>query len=390
MNGRLNRISLVTEIDAPCPPPDPRYFSDPAGFETELSRVLMHEATHYWQQLSQMYLLFVADEDWERLNRFRFQGRVDEAGPLSKALRNPHEVLGFSAHDLSESACRYWDVLNIGPHNRVEAELAKGTELDAESRELYEASVAAGLFRGPDDGFTQYTLAIAMRVGAGSYARPYLYLQDKLGGDAMALFPLLAQWALQTPAPVTLFETFATYAGRKLAKWQKRDAVLRRLTRRSVISQELTELQMTLYWMLGGDMARLAKKEGFQLWSVGQFLEFTSLAEHPVYAWAARWARELGHEVVGRGLANDMRAGFGRDPDALALLAADRLLALPGGPDARGMLSAYLQPPIHRFSDDRTWFTGVEPRNDDNVAIAQVCMEIHTWWEDFRSARRGY
>jgi hypothetical protein len=112
MNGRFNRVSLVTEIDAPWSPYDPRYFFNPAGFEPEMSRVLMHEATHYWQQLSQMYLLLVADEEWGRLNRFRLEGRAVEPGPLSTALRTPHKGVGFSAHDLAESASRYWDILN--------------------------------------------------------------------------------------------------------------------------------------------------------------------------------------------------------------------------------------------------------------------------------------
>jgi hypothetical protein len=44
---------------------------------------------------------------------------------------------------------------------------------------------------------------------------------------------------------------------------------------------------------------------------------------------------------------------------------------------------------VHRFSDDQIWYTGVEPSNDRNWAIAQECMTIHTLWEDFRKARRG-
>jgi hypothetical protein len=390
MNGRLNRVSLVIEIDAPYRPPDPRYVLNPAGFEPEMSRVLIHEGTHYWQQLSQMYLLLVAAEEWERLNRFRFDGQVVGPGPLTTALRNLHTVIGFSAHDLSESACRYWDVLNIGPHNLVEAELAKGTDLDGETRDFYEAAIGAGLFRGSDDAFTQYTIALAMRVVAGSYSRPYVYLQDKLGGGAMVLFPLLAHWALQTPAPVTLFEKFAEHAGRKLDKWLRRDSFLQRVTHHTLFPGELRELQMMLYWMLGGEIAKLAKKEGFVLWTVGQFFEFTPLSTHPVYAWAARWARKLGQHVVDSGMAIDMRAGFRRDPDSLALLAADRLLALPGGGSARELLYTYLGPPIHRFSDDRTWLTRVGPNDADNAAVAQACMQIHTSWEAFRSAARGY
>jgi hypothetical protein len=389
MNGRFNRVSLVTEIDAPRPPFDLRYFSNPAGFEPEMSRVLLHEATHYWQQLSQMYLLLVADEEWERLNRFRRGGQAAEPGPRLTALHKPDKVLRFSAHDLAESAGRYWDMMNIGPHNLVEAELAKGAELDDETRRMYEETVAAGMFRTSDDGYTQYTLMIAMRASAGAYARPFIYLQDKLGGSAMPLFPLLAQWSLQTPDPVPFFDKFAEYAGKRLEKWQRRDSWLRRLARRSFLSREMRELQLNLYATLAGDIARLAKKEGSVLWSGCQFLESTSLARHPVYAWAARWARVVGREAVKQGLANDMRAGFEKDPDSLALLAVDRLLALPGG-SARDLLCTYLLPPVYRFSDDGTWTTGIEPSHDDNMAIAEACMEIHNWWEAFRSARRGY
>jgi hypothetical protein len=88
-------------------------------------------------------------------------------------------------------------------------------------------------------------------------------------------------------------------------------------------------------------------------------------------------------------MADDMSTFFRKDRDSLALLAADRLLALPGGP-AKDLLCTYLAPPIYRFNDDRTWITGVEPNKADSEAIAQACMEIHTLWEAFRNARRGY
>jgi hypothetical protein len=391
MKATLNRVSLVTEVDAPYSDPDPRHFSHPAGFETELSRVLVHEATHYWQQLSQMFLLLVADEDWERLNTFRSQGRAEEPGVLRTALHKPHAVQGFSPQDLVESASRYWDVLSVGPHNLFESELASGVELDEETRELYESAMASGLFRSPDDGFSQVTVDLAMRVGAGSYARPYTYLQDMIGEQAMPLFPLLAHWALQTPAPVTLFPRFAEYAARKVRRWQKQEGWIRRLvSRQRVIVHELTDNQMTLYWKLGGQISKLAKKEGFPLWTVGQFLDRTSLGDHPVYVWAAGWARELGRDVVKQGMADDMRSGFRGDPDDFALLAADRLLALAGGQDTRGLLNTYLGPPVHRFSDDRIWYTGVEPNQEENDRIKDTCIAIHTAWEEFRGARRGY
>jgi hypothetical protein len=390
MNGSLNRVSLVIEFDEPHRRPDPRHVLDPAGFESEIARVMLHEATHYWQQLSQTYLLLVAAEEWTRLKQFRATGQVPEAGPLAADLRTPDAGTGFSPRDLSECACRYWDIVNIGPHNLVEAELAKGTELTPETRASHEAAVQSGLFRLSDDGYTQDTIAVAMQVVGGAYARPYLHLQDKLGSGAMVLFPLLAHWALQTPAPVALFSTFAERAAAELGRWLKRSSLLRRVTGRHLLPTEMRDLQLTMYRQLGGPIYTVAKEAGYPLWTAGQYFQFTPLADHPVYSWAAHWTRQLGKHLVDNKMARDMRRGFRRDPDSLAILAADRLLALPGGGLARDLLYRYLTPPVHRFTDDLTWFTKVGPTAADNAAITRTCMEIHTSWERFRTAARGY
>lgn len=388
MRGSLNRLSLVTVIDAPFREPQPEYFLHPAGRDPELSRVIMHEATHYWQQLSETFLLMVAAEDWQRLQIFLRTGRVDGPDELNRRLRASDSTLGFSPLDLAECASRYWDILNLGPHNLVEAALADGAELDDETQRMYDAAVELGGFRMDDDGFTTVTVEVAMRVVGGAYARPYLRLQERTG-LALPLFPLVAHWALQTPAPVTLFDEFADLASRKLLNSRKWEGRARRLLRRAVAFNELREEQMKWYWYLAGPIAKLTKKRGFQLWTGGQYGRFTSLAEHAVYGWAFDWSDELGRAAVNDGQADDMKHLFRKDPEALRILAADRIMALPGGPE-REMLQTYLGPPIHRFSDDEIWFTNVESDHGANVAIADHCMKIHDDWEAFRTARRGY
>lgn len=388
MKGSLNRVSLVTEIDAPFREPHPDYFLHPAGRDPDFSRVVFHEATHYWQQLSQTYLLMVAAEDWDRLQTFVETGRADEAGHLNRTFRKTYLEQGFSALDLAECASRYWDILNIGPHNLVESALANGVELNDETRRIYEATVKDGTFRLPNDGYTSFTVELAMRVVGGAYARPYFLLQDRTGA-ALVLFPLLAHWALQTPAPVTLFDQFADLSSRVVNRWHRWESRASRLLGRRVLLSELREEQMKWYWYLAGRISKLARKRGFPLWAVSQFGPFSSLGDHPIYRWAFNWSEVLGRVAVSEGSANDMKHLFPKDPEALAILAVDRMLALPGGPE-REMLANYLRPPIHRFSDDRTWFTGVDPDRDANVAIAEQCMEIHTAWEDLRTALRGY
>jgi len=416
MRATLNRVSLVTEIDVPHLPPDPRYFTHLHSFNTQISRVIFHEATHYWQQLSQTFMLMVAAEDWGRLQRFRDGGDAEAAGPLNSILRRPHPNFGYSANDLAESASRYWDILNVGPHNLVESDLATGVVMDDETRDLYDRASFAGLFRSSDDGFSQLTVEIAMRISGGSYALPYLNLLAKLGDrydpQAMALFPLLAHWALQTPEPVIFYERFAELAGRKVARWSKWQHRLGRLMGRRVLFRDLEKMQDLYYLQLSPLMSKAVTKAGYKMYTGGEFLRYStqrihtiqagsksitvmnmptydSLAGHPVYAWASRWQEEFGRAAMREGRGDDLRNLF-RNPDDSATLVADRLLALPGGPEGRALLIEYLQPPIHRFSDDRTWFTGVDPNNDNNLAIAQECMAIHNAWEEFRKVRRGY
>lgn len=393
MRATLNRVSLVTEVDAPHRAPDSRHFLDPAGYESAFSRVLLHEAVHYWQQLSQMFLLLLAEEDWKRLKRFDLFGEADPLGPLGEAFRTQRPPLNFSPHDLAEAAARYWDVLNLGPHRLVDLELTAGRSLDSKTRELYDKAVSLGLFRLPDDAFTSFSVEVAMRIVGGAYARPYLYLEERLGAeDAVTLFPLLAHWALQTPRPVELFEDFAELARRKVRKWSRWESRVQRLrTGGRILVRDLTEHQMRLYWQLSLPVYKFAKKRQAPLWTAGQYMQYTSLSNHPVYAWAAGWTKRLGNGLVSAGQADDLKALFAKDDvSGVALLAADRVLALPGGPENRRYLVEYLLPPLHRFSDDRTWFTNNETEHDDNVALADQCMAIHGHWEEFRKARRGY
>lgn len=392
-SATLNRVSLVTEVDSEYCDPDVRHFLDPAHHDPGLSRVLIHEAVHYWQQLSQMNLLAVAAEDWARLRVFRSTGSVPPPGPLRGAFRTPHAAVGFSAHDLAESAARYWDLLNVGPHNLVESALRAGQPVSDETRSDYDRLVAVGLFRSTDDGFSEQALGVAMKVVAGRYALPYLRLRDRIGGDAIFLFPLVAHWALQTANPVEMFDVLAARASRstaRIARWQRR--LSRAFTGQRILVRDITDTQMQLYPHLSRAMYELAKREGSPMWTVTQYLPHTSLADHPVYGWAHRWSMALGRHAARTGLADDMANLFGRSDRAelLPVLAADRVMALPGGPQARGLLAQFLLPPVHRFADDRTWFTAQEDEHADNEALAESCMVIHGWWEELRQASRGY
>lgn len=108
MHATLNRVSLVTEIDIPYRRPDRRYFEDPAYCDVELSRANLHEATHYWQQLSSPGLLLLASEDWERLLRFErgWSCWVVERHVLEQRLRPEQQLRSPARTAPIGAACR--------------------------------------------------------------------------------------------------------------------------------------------------------------------------------------------------------------------------------------------------------------------------------------------
>jgi hypothetical protein len=267
--------------------------------------------------------------------------------------------------------------------------LAQGATLDPDLRSAYDSTVDEGLFRSSDDGYSPATVSLAMRAVGGSYAHPYRLLERRLGDFAMTLFPLLSHWALQTSDPVRLFDRFTVHAGAEVfrsLKWKRR---LQHFTGNDVLQlPEQHAYQDALYLKLRPLLAQVAKREGTALYTAGEVLANTALADHPVYNWATGWIEKLGRAGLERGLGKDIERHF-RGDAAQAWAMADRMLALPGGP-YRPFLYGFLQPPIHRFNDDRTWFTKVEPTRDENIRIAELCMGIHSAWENFRHARRGY
>jgi hypothetical protein len=177
------------------------------------------------------------------------------------------------------------------------------------------------------------------------------------------------------------------HAGAEVARSLKPSRWRRFLRRDDNVLSDHDEYQDSLYLKLRPLISQVAKKEGARLYTAGEALPYTPLANHPVYAWAVRWIGELGRAALGNGLGDDVKRHY-RD-EAQALATVDRMLALPGGPN-RGWLYEYLLPPIYRFSDGKTWFTHVEPVPQDNIRISELCIGIHTAWEDFRRARRGY
>ena len=133
---------------------------------------------------------------------------------------------------------------------------------------------------------------------------------------------------------------------------------------------------MSVAWP-ASPVAKLSKKKGFPMYNGSELARFTSLAGPPVYRWASAWFLEMGRFVVSEGMADDLSDFFNLSPDEHAMAAADRLMALPAG-DERGILNTYLGPPLHRFTDDQIWFTAVESEHEDNVWVADQCMEIHS------------
>jgi hypothetical protein len=391
MRATLNRVSLVIEIDVPWRKPDPMLILDPAASKEPLSRILSHEAIHYWQQLSSSYLQALAAEDWRRLTTFTRTAVAEGPGPLGMHFRQPDSALRISPTDLAEAVSRYWDMCNIGPHNFIETALESGAKFDTEANARYDEALRSGFFRQPDDAFSQITLELAMCLGGGLYARPYLHLQDMVGPTcAMTLFPLICHWCLQTREPAHVFDAFASTAAASLAsqhKWLRRFNLHAGGSR--IMYQDLSAAQNWQYHWLLPQIAKAARREGCELQIARQTFPHSGLLDHPVYVWAHNWAERLGSAHLGDQVSKPLKTLTSRDPRARACVISDRMLALPAG-DYRPMLYEFLSPPVYRFSDSKTWYTSVESDQRYNAFIAEQCQIIHGDWERFRIARRGY
>jgi hypothetical protein len=171
------------------------------------SRVIFHEAVHYWQQISQGFLLRLAEEDWQRMTELERGGPPSGNDPIRREFYRKEPKLGFSASDLQECLARFWEVIAFGPNNIMRDEWKHG-RLSVHP-DYVNANRSKHFFRRPGRlawGYDEFLSAMTM-IG-GQYAGPFLATGYKMGNGDIFVFPWLAHYALQTRRPAEVFASF--------------------------------------------------------------------------------------------------------------------------------------------------------------------------------------
>jgi hypothetical protein len=181
------------------------------------SRVIFHEAVHYWQQLSEGFLLRLVQEDWQRLTEYERSGRPLGPGPLRREFYREESDLGFSARDIHECLARFWEVVAFGPNRIMNDQWLSGMSVfhpdfvTANRPSSFQRKFDSMAPWGPDD-FIQ-----AMIMIGGEYAIPFLATGHKMPNASMLVFPWLAHYALQTRRPARVFLRFIEKVASELA-----------------------------------------------------------------------------------------------------------------------------------------------------------------------------
>lgn len=379
----------ITIADRPTTAADIRALHHPAGFESALSRVILHETVHLWQYLSSGYLAGLAAEDWHRLKSFEHDGKVTSAGQKRRTFIATSEKLQFSPKDLHESLARFWDMHILGPPLLIELELASPTRSIPEEfvREYREAE-KAGLIRHPEHGgYSDLSFRMAMRCAAGNYGRPYLWLLN-LAGVPLAdiLFPLCGFFAFQTPDPIRAFNLLVRHGSYEFSD--------------VVPNRPIHDWWRKGYWRVGQLAVRVAEQLGADgLEHIGKKVTDGELADHPVWPVLFELRRCAGIRFRDLPLFDVFPDA---DPDRLAqghgLLNLDYALACPGDPDYRGMLVQCLAPASVRFGDETVWNLGALAATQDRhlpfykvqCALEGEIQQLRLRWERFLYAKFRY
>jgi hypothetical protein len=101
-------------------PFDIGYLFGPAAFSLDyptMLRVYTHEVLHFWQTLSMGFITNLALNEWLALSEYEQTGNPSRQSDLLQAFTTRDPDLGFSASDLSEALCRFWDIHILNPED---------------------------------------------------------------------------------------------------------------------------------------------------------------------------------------------------------------------------------------------------------------------------------
>lgn len=377
---------------------------------TRQARMIAHEAIHYWQQLSQGFVVRLAQEQWDRLVEFETFGCDSGPGPLAEEFDRRAPGSDLSARDLHEGLARFWDVMAFGPSQILELEWSKPDRLaNPDLVELYEkmrreAAAPAGTFSGVD-------FIWAMSIGAGRYAKPFNSFVEHLEDPfpAACLFPLLGHFAMQTLRPAEMYAKFLETAAPRLLELGKEGPEF-------TAPYPLFDAAVnSLYILARTECDRIARAEGDRLTMGIEAFESGTLLRHPVYRWAfgervLPTCLSLAQTREGIETANALFEGR-RGAQLAGRLLLDGALATPGLSDSRMLLlcGGVLAPPCFRLDTGElvlptrqwreAWVNPPEDVRDPNLLIALVplverpgiedeeetaarsCIEVQTRWQ---------
>lgn len=361
MGAVFSPFSLLIDLDEESWEIDPQVLWTPWRKDPYRSRMIFHESIHFWQHISQGFLLRLAKEQWDRLIAYELRGEKSGPGATELEFERIDPDLGFSAKDLHECLARFWDVIVFGPKNLLDKEWRKGrSAVLPDFQENYRRKRREmGL---PDGASGALDLFTAMITVAGQYAAPFNLILDSLGGvfSATCLFPLLGHFAFQTSRPAYFFWRFVESAGQKLS-----DLTLKTAERLNALPEDLLEDTInTLYLktlLHCDEIVREQNGEDIEGLLTGlKAYKFYGLEQHPAYHWM--YERRLLPMVDRMAISSEAVGAadyyFGKWESGrffTAQLILDCALATGGLTDSRRILliGGLLSPPCIRFGDGK-------------------------------------
>lgn len=214
MRAAFSRASLLVHANTEGQLSDSTALS-PNRSSTTRGRVLFHEAVHYWQQLSQGFLVKLADEEWARLRTYEAKGEMAGTGPVRREFERRDPRVGCSARDLHECLARYWEIIAFGPAQVIRHEWQ--TDREAAHPDFQQAWKRMRHSLGAPETASSFTdVFMAMLMIGGEYAAPFIDSCQRFGDAAAFIFPCLAHLALTTDQPTTSYATLADECGQRL------------------------------------------------------------------------------------------------------------------------------------------------------------------------------
>ncbi len=386
--ARFSQLALSIEIDDEYWDPHSLVLRAPQKIEPKKSRVIFHEAVHFWQQCSQTFLAQIADENWSRLKTYEETGEIRPPGPSTIEYTCHIQGHGFSARDLQEGLARFWDVHVISPITLMDIEIEDSKRcIPKPAANEYRRIKRIASAIDPS-GYPAAIYDLAMDFTAGNYAKPYIDLRERTSSYiATALFPLAGHFALQSDRPVPFFMDLVE---RAIPHIDEKPGA------------RVTDVWPLLYHRVRNLAVQLHKEQADRpFYPAAVVMANSSLKDHPVYLYVVGLIHHLAREIVNTPA--HVVPGYDNAPIVQrGTLSVDFFTACPGILKFnRTFLVSHLAPPCIRFADGRAWILRLEHlkesypdmKREEELSIegelrklVEHMEEIEERWRRFRLA----